>query len=140
VPRFVLPVRCLRDALAGDVDASIESLERARVACAPHEWAEAALDVAGGLLAHGQGGATRDLVARFIPLSEDLPQRAIRYRMEELRSALLLEADDVDGARACLARARDELDRLLERMEDRHRGQMLENPWVKELQRVRAVP
>ncbi len=137
VPRFVLPVRCLRLALLGELDAALDALAQMRPGCAPHERAEAALDVGGGLVEHG---ATRSQVERYLPLSADVAHRGVRYRVEELRSEALHALGDLEGARACLAQAREQLAWLLDRLDANYRSQMLEHPWVSGLLRVRAVP
>src|SRR5207253_7619182 len=53
VPRFVLPIRCLRHSLDGSVVEAVTELENAHLSSAPFERAEAALDVGDGLLRHG---------------------------------------------------------------------------------------
>jgi len=132
-----LPVRCLRESLLGNRDAALDALGQVRYACAQHERAEAALDVGTGLLEHGASAAQ---VERYLPLSEEVAQRGVRYRVEELRSALRLAIGDVEGARVALGHAREQLAWLLERLDETYRDQLLEHPWVKGLLRVRAVP
>ena len=137
VPRFVLPVRCLRAALNGDVVAALDALEAVRRVCAPHERGEAALDIGEALVVHG---APDEVLRRYLSLSEEAGQRGVRYRLEDLRSRFRLAIGEVDAARASLALARADLDGLREQLDDQYRRQLDDHPWVRELVRIRAVP
>ncbi|HTJ45445.1 MAG TPA: tetratricopeptide repeat protein, partial [Kofleriaceae bacterium] len=137
VPRFVLPVRSMRNALDGKLDALVETLDAIESACAPYEFGEAVLDAGEALVEHDARGG---LVARYLSIAGRAAHRGLRYRIEDLRATLFERIGDNEGARECVQRSHHELDRLLDRMNDEYRERMADHPWVKAIRRVRAVP
>jgi tetratricopeptide (TPR) repeat protein len=137
VPRFALPIQCLRATLDGDLHSAVALLDETAQACAPFERAEAALDVGEGLLT-GQP-ASADIV-RYLAATRDIAHRGIRYHIEDIRAQLFERLGDVEHARECVSHSHEELDRLLEKLNDEYRGKLESHPWVRSIRRLRVVP
>jgi tetratricopeptide (TPR) repeat protein len=137
VPRFTLPIECLRAALEDDVGTAVGKLEELQHRCAPFEYAEAALDVGEALVTQR---ADQAVIEKYLAVSCDIAHRGVRYRIEDLRAQLFEQIGDVEHARDSVARAQHELDRLSDRMRDDYRPQLDAHPWVRSIRRLRSVP
>jgi tetratricopeptide (TPR) repeat protein len=140
VARFYLPARCLNDALVGDFSAALDALEHARGACAPSEYAEAALDVATLLV---QADADHAALERFEALvnHDAMPAHlGIRHRLDDLDAEIFRRLGDTDRARASLARSHVELEQIFEQLPEEYRERLAETPWTQSMRRVRSVP
>ncbi len=137
VPRYDLLVTCFRCALAGEIEGALEALTEAQSWCAPHERAEAAVDVGDAMVA---GDPSPTACEKYLGLTRDVAHRGVRHHVEEMRCELAERIGDTARARSSLDLARAELERLLGRLPDEYRERLVDHPWARSIRRLRAVP
>jgi hypothetical protein len=133
VPRFRLPVVCLRAALVGDVEAALLALARVREFCAPHEYAESALDLGEEL---ARRGAPAELLARWLERSADCRHEGLRHRLDDRRARVFERLGDLEAARASQVRAQAGADRLWSCLPEDYRRRFEAHPFVAALGRA----
>jgi tetratricopeptide (TPR) repeat protein len=140
VARFYLPVRCLRNALAGDLEAAIDALEQMRGVSSPAERAEATLDVGTLLLlTHEAPPATSE---RFVALGDDAsPPRhlGLQHRLDDVHAEIHGRLGNLDLSASLRERARVGFEELLARLDSPDRERLLQHPWLVWMRGLRSA-